>query len=157
MIDIDINSFLKKYNPGEKEFMWGVREHGYIVDDVTDDPGYWSRDIDFLITPVFGEDAVTAIEVKWDKRIAATGNLFIELENPRSRSGHGWFEFCEADYLAYGDARNRIFYFIKLTDLRDYIKEHKLEMKYMTTADGSYGYLLPLLHVKHIVQGTMKI
>lgn len=156
-MELDINKFFEKRTPGEYELMWGLREHGYIVDNVTNEPNYWSKDIDFLIVPVLGADIVTSIEVKWDKRIAATGNLFIELENPRSIRGNGWFKFCEADYIAYGDAVNRIFYFIKLADLRAHIAEHKLELKYRTTSDGSYGYLLPLSDVAALVQGVLKV
>ena len=156
-MDLDINKFFEKRTPGEHELMWSLREHGYIVDNVTNEPNYWTKDIDFLITPVFGEDIVTSIEVKWDRHLANTGNMFIELENPRSIGGMGWFEFCQADYLAYGDARNRIFYFIKLADLRNYVADHKLELKYRTTSDGSYGYLLPLSSVSALIAGTMKV
>lgn len=144
-------------NLGEYELRWALREHGYFVDDVSAEPAYWSKDIDMLIAPVFGEDVVTSIEVKWDQCTAATGNIFIELENPRSFRGEGWFKFCEADYLAYGDAKNRIFYFIKMNDLRTYINNNKLNLRYHTTWDGSYGYLLKLKDISELISGTLKV
>ena len=142
--------------PGEYDLMWSLREHGYTVKDVSNNPEYWGKDIDLIATNIFTE-VTTTLEVKWDKRIAATGNLFIELENPRSKCGNGWYKFCEADLLAYGDAINRIFYFIRMSKLREYINEHKLDMKYSTTADGSYGYLLPLFHVEHLIECAVAI
>lgn len=158
---MDLNELLfKKRTPGEYELQWALREHGYYVDDVSSDPAYWIQDIDLLIEPIFpliGEDVVTSIEVKWDSRIAVTGNLFIELENPRSKGGMGWFEFCKADYLAYGDARNRIFYFIKMNDLKNYIYESKKDLRARSTWDGSYGYIIPLNNISALIAGTMKV
>lgn len=155
-----IFDFFKNQTPGEHELIYALRENGYFVDDVSGDPAYWMYDIDLLVNPVFpkiGEDVVTSIEVKWDRRLAQTGNLFIEIENPRSRGGRGWFEFCMADYLAYGDATNRTFYFFKMTDLKNYIYETKNDLRCRSTYDGSYGYLLPLSSISALVVGTLKV
>ncbi len=66
-------------------------------------PDYWYKDIDcFCTSPRTG--ATKSFEVKWDSRINTTGNLYLELTNVHSKGGRGWFSFCEADYLAYGDA-----------------------------------------------------
>ena len=131
-----------KKNPGEHELTWFLRNHGYIVDDVSGEPAYWNKDIDLLITSILGEDEVISIEVKWDKYIAATGNLFIELENPRSICGIGWFNFCEAEYLAYGDARNRIFYFIKKNTKENY---YILYILFLSFSSPSYNIFCILL------------
>lgn len=144
-MDFDELLFGRK-NEGEYQVKWLLREHGYIVKDVSEDPAYWEQDIDLIATSVFTQETVT-IEVKWDKHLSQTGNLFIELENPRSRSGIGWFEFCLADYLAYGDAVNGIFYFMKLSDLKNYIYESKEDLRQRSSWDGSVGYVIPVSDV----------
>lgn len=149
-------NFFENRTPGEYDLIWSLREHGYKVIDVSKDPAYWDKDIDLIATNIFTNNT-TSLEVKWDKRIAATGNLFIELENPRSKGGNGWFKFCEADMLAYGDACNRIFYFIKVSNLKKYIEENKLELDCRTTGDGSYGYLIPLALVEHLFECAVRI
>ena len=145
-----------KKTPGEYDLKWSLRKNGYEVKDVSGNPNYWEKDIDLIATNT-STNITTTIEVKWDKRISATGNMFIELENPRSKGGIGWFNFCEADLLAYGDSINRIFYFIRLADLRQFIKEHKLDLNCRTTGDGSYGYLLPLAIVEHLFECVVRV
>ena len=82
-----------------------------------DEPDYWSQDIDFIV------DGKITVEVKYDNIINRTGNLFIETANPRSQNGLGWYKFCQADYLAYGDSKINVFHMIKMNDLRNYINE----------------------------------
>lgn len=153
---MDLERYLEPIHPGEYELKWSLREHGYKVKDVSDNPAYYDKDIDLIATNIF-TDITTSLEVKWDWRLAATGNLFIELENPRSPGGRGWYIFCEADLLAYGDAINRIFYFIKVADLRNFIETHKKGLACRTTADGSYGYILPLALVESLIQCAVAV
>lgn len=99
-----------------------MENRNYKVKDVSNDPSYWNRDIDFIISsPTTG--AVKTFEVKWDNRICKTGNLYLELSNVHSKDGIGWFNFCEADYIAYGDAVKRKFYIIPLLELKEKIKQ----------------------------------
>ena len=80
-----------------------MESRNYLVEDVSSNSDFWHKDIDFIITsPTTG--AVKSFEVKWDSRINSTGNLYLELSNINSKGGKGWFTFCEADYLVYGDA-----------------------------------------------------
>jgi hypothetical protein len=44
------------------------------------------------------------------------------LVNVNSQYGDGWFEFCQADYLAYGDAITNTFYIIPMKELREKVK-----------------------------------
>lgn len=102
---------------GERLFKEVMEASGYDVQDVSGNPDYWYRDIDFIITsPTTGQ--VKTFEVKWDTRINRTGNLFLERSNIHSKGGKGWFEFCEADFLAYGDAASGQFYIIPMDKLR---------------------------------------
>lgn len=63
--------------------------------------------------------------MKWDSRINSTGNLYLELTNVHSKEGRGWYSFCEADYLAYGDARAEVFYIIPFAALKERVKNIK--------------------------------
>ena len=130
------------YKPGELEFKLQAQQQGHKLEYVGDEPEFWRRDIDFIINDR------TAVEVKWDSWINTTGNLFIETANPRSKDGKGWYLFCEADYLAYGDSRINQFYIIKMSDLRHYISTHNLELK--ITNDGAEGFLVSLNDISDI-------
>ena len=93
------------------------------IKDVSLDPTYWSKDIDFIITSsISGE--VKSFEVKWDYRINGTQNLYLELTNRNSKqwNGEGWWKHCEADYLAYGDAKANKFYVFDMAALRERVE-----------------------------------
>ena len=122
------------YEAGELEFKMKLRSRGITAEYVGDEPDYWSRDIDFIT-----EDGI-AYEVKWDSWIDKTNNLFIEIANPRSKGGQGWYKFCEADFLAYGNARKNEFYVIRMAELKNYIDT--VSPNLITTNDGAKGYLI---------------
>jgi hypothetical protein len=100
-----------------------MESKGHKVLNVSKNAEYYDIDVDFIVTSA-ATGATKSFEVKWDERINATGNLYLELENIRSKGGKGWFEFCEADYVAYGDANARVFYIIPLEQLKE--KANKL-------------------------------
>ena len=107
---------------GEALFKEIMQHQGYKVQDVSDNPLYWYQDIDFLATsPTSG--LTKSFEIKWDSRINKTGNLYLESTNKNSKGAKGWFKFCQADYLAYGDALARVFYIIPLDQLRDRVEQ----------------------------------
>ena len=61
-----------------------MREKGYEVIDVSNNPDYYHKDIDFIIkSPFSGE--VKSFEVKFDTRINQTNNLYLEIENVNSK------------------------------------------------------------------------
>lgn len=108
-------------NAGEIKCYNYLTASGYNVVDTTDNPDYWYQDIDF-IAEQGGEQ--TTIEVKWDSCIARTGNMFIELISDIDNAKDGWYKFCKADYIFYGDSKNNLFYVFKLTDLKAFISEN---------------------------------
>lgn len=132
---------------GEQIFSKRMRDMGYSVQDVSNNPEYWYRDIDFLIESPF-TGAVKSFECKWDSRINKTGNLYLELESINSKDGIGWFEFCEADYVAYGDAASRTFYIIPLLELKERIKQ--LPQRIAHCGYESTGLLISLNDIKDI-------
>lgn len=131
---------------GEYELKRYLRDKGHKVLDVTDNPSYWKKDIDFIV------DGVETVEVKWDNRLADTGNLFIETYSDIHQRKEGWYKFCEAEMLYYGDAQNKVFFIFNFEELKAHIEAHKVEYKTATAADydkdgikkWSEGYLVPM-------------
>lgn len=135
---------------GEQLFHQIMKSRDYKVVDVSNDSTYWDKDIDFIVTsPSSG--LTKSFEVKYDDRIKDTGNLYLELTNVHSKGGRGWYEFCQADYLAYGDARRGIFYIISLADLRNRVKQEKLGRLAHCGTD-SIGLLVALKDIEDITK-----
>ena len=133
---------------GELVFMKALQARQYAVVDVSADSNYWHRDIDFIATsPTTG--AVKSFEVKWDSRINRTGNLYLELTNIHSQGGQGWFKFCEADFLAYGDSRAECFYVIPLADLRERVKQ--IPCRIASCGTDSTGLLVAIKDIADLI------
>lgn len=145
-------------NPGEWQLKRWLRINHYLVTDVSDWPEYQVKDIDIVAQKPNSRDNIT-IEVKWDTRIGTTGNLFIETDSNIQTGRPGWFNYCEADYLAYGDANADWFYIFDWKKLKEYVKAHRSEFNYRTAptySNGKFikqngGLLVPLDQVKEFV------
>ena len=111
-------------NIGELRAYNYLQDSGWTVTDVTKEEAYWDKDIDFVAQN--GTERLT-IEVKWDSRIWQTGNMFIETITDLDKSKSGWFMFCQADYIYYGDSVNELFYVFKTDDLREFVSQHTME------------------------------
>lgn len=132
---------------GEWLFSYKMKKQGYTVQDVSKEQNYWYKDIDFIIQSPFTGETKT-FEVKWDTRIADTGNLYLELTNKNSKGGIGWWNFCQADYLVYGDARRQEFIIIELQKLRERVAPLKLRIA--SCDNDSTGYLINRKQIEDI-------
>ena len=132
---------------GEQLFKQLMEKRGHIVQDLTAEKPYQIQDIDFKITSPSG--ITKFFEVKYDSKINSTGNLFVEFFNAYNYGGLGWYEFCKADYISYGDAHTNTFYCFLLEDLRQLINSHKFNV---ATADNEKiaGYLVPLRLIERL-------
>lgn len=141
-----LEQMLEPHNAGEQELKEWLRGYGYKVKDVSDNPYYWKKDIDLIVNDKY------TIEVKWDNKLSETGNLFIEICADVDKGAEGWYNFCEADYLAYGAADEYVFLMFDFKKLKKHIEQHKAEYKKATAADYdafgvrkySEGYLVPV-------------
>ena len=142
---IELNNLGKQ---GEQLFAQRMEQQGYIVEDVSANDQYFSKDIDFLITsPTTGQ--IKSFEVKWDQKINRTGNLYLEFVNVNSEQCLGWWEFCKADYLAYGNAKGKTFLVIEMNKLRERFEQLP---KRVATRDDSAGYLVHISQIKDLIQ-----
>ena len=136
---------------GEQIFSFKMKQAGYLVDNVSNNPDYWDKDIDFLITSPSGN--TRSFEVKYDTRLNQTNNLYLELTNIHSAGGRGWFHFCQADFLAYGDAATKTFYIIPLDKLRERVKQ--LPDRQTNCGTDSIGLLVNLKDIQDIIITTI--
>ena len=107
-------------NTGEQKAYDYLTGSGWKVVDLTKCSDFFDKDIDFLISK--GSER-HYIEIKWDSRIASTGNMFLETTTDLDANKQGWFESCSAEFIFYGSARENLFYVFRLEDLRDYVKQ----------------------------------
>lgn len=134
---------------GEKLFSERMRALGHTVIDVSNDAEYQGKDVDFIVTS--GASGLTkTFEVKWDERINKTRNLYLEITNKNSQGALGWYKFCNADFVAYGDALAHCFYVVPLDVLKEAVKRHKPIVAYCK--DDSAGYLLPLDTIENYIK-----
>ena len=134
---------------GEALFKERISSLNYKVEDVSNNPSYWYKDIDFIVTsPITG--LTKSFEVKYDSRINKTGNLYLELTNVHSKGGRGWSEFCDADMLAYGDAQAQVFYIIPLAELRARVKT--LPTRSARCGQDSTGLLVAIADIQDLIQ-----
>ena len=134
---------------GEKFFEEKMKQQGLLTIDVSGNSSYFDKDIDFLVKNEEGR--TTTVEVKCDTRIHNTGNMFIEVSNPRSKGGNGWFTFIQAEFLAYEDIINKTIYMLKVSDLKKYIAENESNLRTAFTFDGSKGYLINVNKVRDLI------
>lgn len=132
-------------NIGELRAYNYFQDNGLSVQDVTMNPEYWEKDIDFVVSS--GTERFT-VEVKWDSRISTTGNMFIETVTDLDRCKGGWFTFCQADYIYYGDSFNQLFYVFKTEDLRKFVSAHMMEERKAADYNSRGG-------VKKVSQGML--
>lgn len=135
-------------------------KEGYIVENTTANPEYFSKDIDFFVTDASGNRR--SFEVKYDSRVADTGNLYLEIQNIHSSHAQyrGWWLFCEADYLFYGDAQNTKFYVFNVKELREKLKTMEPRTTYCRDYCGqpeSEGQLVKLSDIKDIIITTIDV
>lgn len=77
-----------------------TQRHIKVV-DVSQVKDYQRHDIDFIL---FKGDKSTTLEVKKDKSLFRTGNIFVECGSYRGNYySAGWVKYCEADYICYYD------------------------------------------------------
>ena len=82
-----------------------LEQSGITVIDVSQDKEYQKVDIDFILKKYPQE---TTLEVKKDKSLYRTGNIFIECGFQRGNFySAGWAKYCEADYICYYDTYRR--------------------------------------------------
>lgn len=134
-------------NTGELRAQEYFLKNGWKVKNLTACQDFFSKDIDFLIER---DQERFYIEVKWDTRIKHSGNMFIEVSTDIEKNKDGWFKFCEADFIFYGDALQNLFYVFRLQDLKEFIKEDYKRLQQRKAADyNAYG------QVRKVSQGLL--
>lgn len=119
---------------------------GHTVIDQSANPAYQRIDVDFT---VLRDGKETTLEVKNDLRSETTGNVFIETycRSNVSRTGDGWYYYCQADYLAFVQEERRIAHIITRNDLIALVNTGNYSKR--TNSNGStIGYIIPVNDIK---------
>ncbi len=74
--------------------------------------------------------------------------MFIETITDLDKSKAGWFQFCQAEYIFYGDSKNELFYIFKTDDLRQFVSDNLMQER--KAADYRYNG-----EVKKVSQGMI--
>ena len=74
--------------------------------------------------------------------------MFIETITDLDNSRAGWFEFCQAEYIFYGDSKNELFYIFRTEDLRQFVSQNLMQER--KVVDYKYNG-----EVKKISQGMI--
>ena len=132
---------------GELLFQQQLQQWGYEVQDVSADERYYHKG-DFVFTDATGAQKI--VEVKWDERMNETKNLYLEIINTRSTwcLGNGWWNYCKADYVAYGDAVSKQFRIYNLKELRERVAQ--LPKRYGYCSTNSAGLLVNVKSVQDL-------
>lgn len=151
-----MSTWTQQYNFGKKGEILAANLYenaGCTIEDVSDDVEYQKQDIDFI---VHYNERSAKVEVKYDRVISRTGNLFLEINTDKGVTDTlGWFKYSNADILFYIDSKNAIGIEIKMKELREYVEENAGCIKTRTLTDdfGGFsktreGYCLPLEKIK---------
>ena len=74
--------------------------------------------------------------------------MFIETITDLDKSKDGWFKFCQAEYIFYGDSKNELFYIFRTDDLRQFVSDNLMPER--KAADYRYNG-----KVKKVSQGMI--
>ena len=144
-----------KGNKGEALFKQLMDNGNNIIVDVSDNPDYFDKDIDFIITNKLSGNTRT-FEVKADYNINRTGNLYLEYSNVNSTqwNGEGWYLHCKADYVAYGDAIGKCFYIVPFDQLKE--RADQVKVRWAKCGNDSEGQLISLDEIRDIIVGELR-
>lgn len=121
---------------------------GWYVHNVSCEYEYQKKDID--IVAIKG-DIKAEIEIKYDREMHKTGNLFIEIYQDLATERKGWYYYSEAEFLFYINETNGISYCFRMDDIRAYCELHREEVKTGVMHEDKLtrvGILLPLKDIQ---------
>lgn len=140
------NSFYKdldKGRKGEQLVAAALQRKGHRVQDVSLNPSYQYKDIDFVLTDKNGR--TTTLEVKNDLTSNYTNNFFIETDNYNnvSRKFQGWYYYCEASFLCFVQSEKGLAHIVSHSDL-DSLLNSKTYRTARSGAGDTKGLIVPL-------------
>ncbi|NMA74530.1 MAG: hypothetical protein GX963_10305 [Bacteroidales bacterium] len=113
------------------------RELTERIEDVSDDPYYQKKDIDFLVYQKTGK--TMKVDVKYDTLIDKTGNVFIELISNDKKKTPGNFIYSKADLFLYVFAKSKRVLIIPLKEAREYIYKNLKKFKSVSVPNYDYN------------------
>lgn len=145
----DFNKDLQIGRKGEQMVAAALRNRGHKVEDVSFNPSYQYKDIDFVLTDKSGR--TTTLEVKNDLTSNYTNNVFIEMLNYNnvSRKYKGWYYYCEASFLCFVQSEKGTAHIVSHSDL-DNLLNSKTYRTASSGAGDTKGLVVPLDDIKQL-------
>ncbi len=139
---------------GEKQVIAHLISSGLKITDVSEDEAWQVQGVDIIVNePIYGGMfKVWHADIKLDRMISRTGNLFIETLSGRNILGN--MITSSADYFLYLDPKNCILYKVDRKKIFDYWQENQqtIEVKRVTnsTKRVTEGFLITTAHIQEL-------
>ena len=125
---------------------------GFNTENVREQTEFQRKDIDLIISDT--DSNSFTIEVKRDRKIAGTGNFFIEIISNREEGKEGWFTKCKADYLYYINSETNMAYIFNPQELRKVVDSHITRFTRKVVNDNCksiLGYVIPVDSLRNLI------
>lgn len=119
----------------------------YKLIDVRQQANWQEKDVDYLLA--LAADVIS-LEVKTDRRMGETGNIYVELVSNVGTGRKGWFYYCQAEQIAFYDTENEELHIVSYSDLQQTMKTAYAREITITAYEGNgytkqrKGALLPI-------------
>ena len=140
MFKNDFNNDFTRGSIGERMMYDYLLSNGYTVDDWRDVDEARAKDIDFHVRR---NSFDATLEVKTEFMSEKTGNLFIEYFNNGNRNCKGWFNYIEAQFIAFIQPSFRKCHIIPVSELVELVQKNNLR-EVGNRSENAAGWLLPL-------------
>ena len=130
------------------------------IQDVSADPIYRAKDVDFIWRYKHLDDIVldAGVEVKGDERMVSTGNFFLETVSNDNKNTPGWLLYSEACFLAYVSMPENLLYMMMMQELRKGVLDNRSNFREVSTStQGAYGNILYRTKGLLVPKGILKI
>lgn len=149
------HSFKKDHQSGKRGeaiFADYLSRKGFKFEDVSENKEYQDDDVDFVVESKLGKKV--SFEVKNDSMIHKTGNIFYESISNVDHNTVGCFEKTKSEFMVICSEPSSVFYIAKSDFLREYVKENKNNLRYISRVPGSNsaGYLIPVKNIRDNVK-----
>lgn len=140
----NINSFETQRKAGriaEIQLEVTLREHGYDTVDVSENPQYFDKGIDYLVTNKKTGKA-TAFDSKYESQLQIYHNFCFETISNKATSKPGWLHTSQQDFFSIYDVETKCLHIISAGEVRLLYQNNKRRYKHKETKQLECGKYL---------------
>jgi hypothetical protein len=154
--EVGEDAFIQLIKGLEDVILYDVREFDFCR----------KRDIDFIVFVYDEDDKITCslIEIKTEFAYGTYSKekqrFYIEDISSQKQNSDGWYRYTQCDIMANFDAVNKIMYYFKFEDLKEYIelfyKKDNKRVDYIKIQYSSAGYVVNIKNFYEWLQDNNK-